>query len=114
MISTIANQVVAAIRPICPIFADEAETNRAPYAVYTIDEEALYDKDGIYAFSADVEIALCATSFDAADRLAEAAIGAIEQLRGGLAVKLEGRQPYESSEAKLFVVQLSYILKEAV
>lgn len=116
MSSGIAKKVVAAFRSdhICPIYADEAETRRTPYAVYTIDEEAVYDNDGICGWIADVEIALCASSFDGADALADAAIGAMEGLRGSLGVKLNGRQPYESTEGKLNVVILSYTLREAV
>lgn len=114
MNSNIATKVVAAFEDICPIYADEAETDRTPYAVYTIDESAVYDKDGLAIWTADVEIALCATSFDGADELADAAIDAIEGLRDGqLAVHLEERQPYASGEAKLYVVILSYTIKEA-
>lgn len=116
MSSGIAKKVVAAFRTgrICPIYADEAETRRTPYAVYTIDEEAVYDLDGIAGWVADVEIALCASSFDDADALADAAISAMEGLRGSIGVKLDGRQPYESTEGKLNVVILSYTMREAV
>jgi len=114
MNSTIASKVVTAIKTICPIYADEAETNRAPYAVYTIDEEGIYDKDGICGIKADLQIAMCATSFDAADSLANEAIDAMENLRSSLGVKLDGRQPYESTDAKLYVVILNYTIREAL
>lgn len=113
MSSTIATRIVAAVSPICTVYADEAETRQAPYAVYTINEEGLYDMDGLCGWEATVELALCATSFDSADELADQAITAIEELRDTLGVKLTGRQPYESAEAKVYVVILSYTFKEA-
>ena len=112
--SSIARQLVQAIRPVCPVYVDEAETNRAPYAVYTLDEEAVLDMDGICGWDATVSIAVCATTFDGADTLADAVIAAVEGLRSTLGVKLDSRQPYETSEAKLYVVILSYTIKEAL
>ena len=98
--SSIDRKLVQAVRPICPIYADEAETNRTPYAVYTIDEEAVYDLDGICGWLATVQIALCATSFDAADTLADRVISAMEALRGTLGIKLDVslmRRPNQNS-----------------
>lgn len=112
--SSIDRKLVQAVRPICPIYADEAETNRTPYAVYTIDEEAVYDLDGICGWLATVQIALCATSFDAADTLADRVISAMEALRGTLGIKLDGRQPYEATESKLNVIILNYTIREAI
>lgn len=112
--SSIADKIVAAFKDICPIYADEAETDKAPYAVYTIDEEAVYDMDGICGWLATVTIAICATTFDSSDALADSAITAVEGLRGSLGIKLDGRQPYETSEAKLYVVLLNYTIREAI
>lgn len=112
--SSIDTKLVQAVRPICPVYADEAETNHTPYAVYTIDEEAVYDLDGICGWLATVQIALCAASFDAADALADSVIAAMEALRGIFGIKLDGSQRYESSESKLYVVVISYTIREAL
>lgn len=114
MKSTIRKKITAAIEPIVPIYADEADTDRAPYAVYTFDEETVYDKGGICGWSADVEIAVCATSYDYASDLASSVVDALEGLRNDLGVHMNGRQPYESAEAKLNVVILSYTFRETV
>ena len=114
MNSTIRKKITAAIEPIVPIYADEADTDRAPYAVYTFDEEPVYDKDGICGWSADIQIAVCATSYDYASDLASSVIDAMEGLRNELGVQLDGRQPYESTDAKLNVVILSYTVREVI
>ena len=110
----ISERIVAAVNGIVPIYADDAETHNTPYATYSIDEELLYDKDGPSATRADVDILIVASTFDAADGLADDVVGSIGLLRSEMLVKLMSRQPYESPEAKLYSVQLSYQITEEI
>lgn len=110
----ISERIVAAVNGTVPIYADDAETHNTPYATYSIDEETLYDKDGPSATRADVDILIVASTFDAADGLADDVVGSIGLLRSEMLVKLMSRQPYESPEAKLYAVQLSYQITEEI
>ena len=110
----ISEKVVAAVSPICCIYANDAETHTAPYATYSINEETIYDKDGPSAVRADVDLLIVATTFDKADDIADRVVSAIGSLRSQMPVKLLGREPYESTDAKLFAVGLSYQITEEV
>lgn len=110
----ISERIVSAINPICPIYASDAEVRTAPYATYNIEEETLYDKDGPWARRASVTILMIATSYDEADSIADDAIEAINALRSDMLISLGGREPYESTDAKLFAVELSYTITEEI
>ena len=110
----ISEKIVAAVSPICPIYASDAKAHNTPYATYSISEETLYDKDGPTAIRADVDILIVSTNPDKADELADDAIAAVGALRSLMPVKLLGREPYESTDAALFAVNLTYEITEDI
>ena len=110
----ISETIVAAISPICPIYASDAETHTTPYATYSLSEETLYDKDGPMAVRAEVEILIVSTDFDVTDGIADQVVEAIGALRSRMPVKMLNREPYESTDAKLYAVGLTYQITEEV
>ncbi|MCR5710731.1 MAG: hypothetical protein K6G79_09660 [Bacteroidales bacterium] len=110
----IRQKITSAVSPICQIFASDAKTHTAPYATYSLSEETLYDKNGPTAIRADVEILVVATNYDTAASIADQVIGAIGALRSEMLVKLQNREPYESTDAALFAVGLTYEITEEI
>lgn len=110
----ISDTLVSVVSPVVPLYASDAETHQTPYATYSIVEETLYDKDGPSAIRADVSLLIVATSYDRADTIADRVIEAVGELRAKMPVKLIGREPYESTDAKLYAVELSYQITEEI
>lgn len=110
----ISEKIVAAIRPICPIYAEVADTTSVPYAAYSINERPLYDKDGPWARTADVTILIVSGSFDESDHLADAVEEALNALRPEMLVAMTSRDPYESTDAQLYAVELMYQFTEEI
>ena len=55
-----------ALSSVLPSFNEEAETESYPFAVFSLDYETLYAKDGPYAVKAECVIDVVADSFDVA------------------------------------------------
>lgn len=110
----ISEKIVAAVSPICPIHESDAKTHETPYATYAITEETLYDKDGPMAVRADVDILIVSTNPDTANEIANRVTVAVGSLRAEMPLKLLGREPYESPDAALFAVDLTYQITEEI
>ena len=56
-----------ALSSVLPSYNEEAETESYPFAVFSLDYETLYTKDGPYAVKAECVIDVVADSFDVAN-----------------------------------------------
>lgn len=77
MTEQIATALVAAIGDIAPVFLDEAEVEKYPFATYDIVVTPFYTKDGIYKLVADVRLYCIAENYTDASTISQAIKAAI-------------------------------------
>lgn len=84
MTEQITTALVAAIGDIAPVFLDEAEVEKYPFATYDIVVTPHYTKDGVYKLVADVRLYCIGENYDEASRISQAIKAAIaEQMTEG-------------------------------
>lgn len=75
-------RITTALGGIVDLYRDVAETDSTPYAVYTLDYEPSYNKDGIYKYVAEVQLILVAQTASLRDSLTLQCHSAIEEMSG--------------------------------
>lgn len=79
MTESIDQKLVSTIGTIVPVFLDEAEADKYPFATYEMTVTPQYDKDGIYKYVADVKLYVVSNVFSEVDSISDSVISAIKQ-----------------------------------
>lgn len=60
----IGERIVTAVTGIVDIYFEVAETDTAPYAVYSLSPTPFYNKDGLYKYVADVTFVIVGSTYN--------------------------------------------------
>ncbi len=109
----IAERITTALTDIVDLYYSVAETDVAPYAVYSLEYSESRTKEGPYKYTADVVIAVVGNNYAQADRLSKQVMSAIDGIRNtDLSVRLESHS--EDSEKDAWVIQNRYIIIQLI
>lgn len=79
MTERIAIKLTQLIADIVPLNLSEAETENYPYAVYDYTPVPYYTKDGVYKYSADVELVIVSKDYDEAQQISDEVASALAE-----------------------------------
>lgn len=112
MTEAIGAKLVELIRPICPVWLSEAETEAYPYAVYSQTVSEHRTKDGVYKYTAETTINVVSKNFDEADSIANRIKAALaEGLTGGFSGML--RTQNNDCTQGVWDIELQYFVKQS-
>ena len=103
----IDKRIVSAVKNIVDIYFEVAETETAPYAVYTISPTPFYNKDGIYKYVAETTFVIVGGTYEEMSDLYSQCKAALLAMTGvDLLVRLTGEKYEPTGTEHITVLSL--------
>lgn len=113
MTQNIAERITAALTGMVNLYYEVAETDVAPYAVYTLSVSESLCKDGPYKYIGNVDLAIVGSSYAEADTLSTLALAAMSSLRSAdLFIKMEDHT--ENPENNEWIMETKYTITQLI
>lgn len=103
-----------ALSSVLPSFNEEAETESYPFAVFSLDYETLYTKDGPYAVKAECVIDVVADSFDVANDRFRNGIKAVGEALSGAGYMYRLDSDSKSCTEGIWVITTTFNISKTI